>query len=395
MLNEQQEYILNQAVNWWKFGSNQIFQYTGEAGTGKTFLLFEIIKAIGLSFDSIAFMAYTGQAAIVMRNAGMSTAKTIHSTLYEPIQDYVLDENNEYVLDPYFHKPIMEIKFIPRDLEGVKLFVIDEASMVPEYLAKEINSRNIRIIAIGDLDQLPPVGGNPGYLNDGNIYRLTDIMRQNEKSPILYLAHRALNGQTIEIGTYGNCRVIYEDELTDEEIISADIILCGKNSTREMVNNNFRRNILKTNSTTPLVGEKMICRKNNWFIASDGINLVNGLSGIVTKSPGVEGFDGKTYTIDFQPLMCGGLFQDLKCDYKYLISDLHKRDFLKKSKFSVGEKMEYAYAITTHLSQGSQYNNGIYIEEYLNAMINRNLWYTGVSRFKQSITYVKRRRKFY
>lgn len=59
MLNEQQEYILNEAVKWWKFGSNQIFQYTGEAGTGKTFLLFEIIKAIGLSFDSIAFMAYT------------------------------------------------------------------------------------------------------------------------------------------------------------------------------------------------------------------------------------------------------------------------------------------------------------------------------------------------
>lgn len=220
-------------------------------------------------------------------------------------------------------------------------------------------------------------------------------MRQNKKSPILYLAHRALNGETIEIGTYGNCRVIYEDELTDEEIISADIIICGKNSTREMVNSNFRRNILKTNSTTPLVGEKMICRKNNWFIASDGINLVNGLSGIVTKSPGVEGFDGKTYTIDFQPLMCGGLFQDLKCDYKYLMADLHKRDFLKKAKFSEGEKMEYAYAITTHLSQGSQYNNGIYIEEYLNAMINRNLWYTGVSRFKQSITYVKRRRKYY
>ena len=394
MLNKGQEHVLQEAIKWWK-SSEQLFQISGAPGTGKTFLLYRIIDALGIPFDKIAFMAYTGQAAIVMRNAGLTTAKTIHSTLYEPVEVPVMRPDGTCELDPYYNKPVTTVQFKPRDLSGISLFVIDEAGMVNEEIGQEIMNRGLKTMAIGDLDQLKPITGDPYFLVNGYVHVLTEKMRQAENNPIIYLSERALKGLPIEIGTYGKSKVIYRDELTDYEIVNSDIMICGTNRTRDMINRNYRNNILHCTSNLPMVGEKMICRKNNWLLMSDGISLVNGLSGIVTRSPGVEGFDGRTYTIDFQPYMCGGTFIDLSCDYQYLTASNDKKNFLKNSKYSTGEKMEYAYAITTHLSQGSQYNNGIYIEEFLRRDIQRNLLYTGITRFKDRITYVKERRKYF
>ena len=56
--------------------------------------------------------------------------------------------------------------------------------------------------------------------------------------------------------------------------------------------------------------------------------------------------------------------------------------------------MEYAYASTVHLSQGSEYKYGTYFEEYMSPTIQNNLNYTAITRFKSSMVYVKRRPKF-
>ena len=319
MLNKGQEHVLQEAIKWWK-SSEQLFQISGAPGTGKTFLLYRIIDALGIPFDKIAFMAYTGQAAIVMRNAGLTTAKTIHSTLYEPVEVPVMRPDGTYELDPYYNKPVTTVQFKPRDLSGISLFVIDEAGMVNEEIGQEIMNRGLKTMAIGDLDQLKPITGDPYFLVNGYVHVLTEKMRQAVfymMLPPVDLSERALKGLPIEIGTYGKSKVIYRDELTDYEIVNSDIMICGTNRTRDMINRNYRNNILHCTSNLPMVGEKMICRKNNWLLMSDGISLVNGLSGIVTRSPGVEGFDGRTYTIDFQPYMCGGIFIDLTCDDGY------------------------------------------------------------------------------
>lgn len=394
MLNDQQEFIKNEAIKWWN-SSEQIFQYTGGPGTGKTYLLPHIIKALGIPMERIAPMAYTGQAAVVMRGYGLSNAKTIHSWLYEPVMDYVLNPDGTYKLDPYFNKPITRLSFIPRDLEDIDLFIIDEGSMVPQSMRNEIDSRGKKTIVIGDLDQLPPIYGDSAYLCSGTIYKLTEVMRQQRNSPIIYLAHQALNGIKIQPGVYGNCKVVYDDELTDLEIMKSDIIICGKNKTREMINTNYREKLLGCKSSLPMVNEKMICRKNNWYVQSQGINLVNGLIGMVAKSPGVEGFKDNLYTIDFLPLYTDGVFLNLQCDYNYLIGNLDQKQVIKNSPHSMGEKMEYAYAITTHMSQGGQFPHGIYVEEYLGSNIQRSLNYTAVTRFKNSMIYAKRRPKNY
>lgn len=395
MLNEQQEFVRQQAMKWWN-SSEQIFQYTGGPGTGKTYLLHHILQSIGVDPERIAPMAYTGQAAIVMRGNGLPNARTIHSSLYETVETYEKNPDGTYKRDPYFNKPITRLEFVPRDLEGIDLFILDEGSMIPVEMAKEINSRGKKIIVTGDLDQLPPVFGDSGYLVSGTIYKLTEIMRQQRNSPIVYLSQLALQGKPIQRGIYGNCKVVYEKELTDYEIIHSDIMICGKNVTRDMINNNYRHNIIRTNSTVPLEGERLVCRKNNWNIGTpDGLNLANGLIGTVIKQPDVSSVSDKSYTIDFLPFMGEHPFYDLLCDYKYLNASTEERKILKNAKYSIGEKMEYAYAITTHMSQGGQFNNGIYVEEHLGRNLQRALNYTGITRFKNSLIYVIPEPKYY
>lgn len=367
----------------------------GSAGTGKSVVLNAILEALDIPLHRVCAMAYTGAAAIIMRLKGLYNAKTIHSALFNPVERYKLDSNGNIIMNTYFNRPEFELAFESKPLDNVDLILIDEAGMVPASLKREIESRGKKIIAAGDLSQLPPIFGESAYLNSGKVLELTQIMRQNEDSAILYLADRARRGLPINTGYYGDCLVIDEDDLTDQMLMSSDIILCGRNKTREKFNNKLRHDIYGINSQLPIYGEKLICRKNNWKVSVDGINLANGLIGNVVNNPSVEGFNGNSFTLSFLPNMLNTPFIGLDCDYDYLIAPPDKKDMIKNNKYNKSEKFEYAYAISTHLSQGNQFRQGIYYEEYLNKDIQNNLNYTAITRFQKSMIYVKKRKKVF
>ena len=220
-------------------------------------------------------------------------------------------------------------------------------------------------------------------------------MRQAEGSALLYLAERARKGLPIHEGFYGDVLVINEDDLTDQMIANSDIVISAKNATRDYINNRVRRDILGIKTDLPAYGERMVCRKNNWNIELDGINLTNGLIGTVMNHPGVGGFDGKTYKIDFKPTLLDSYYPSLSCDYEYLIANHKQKQMLKNNRYNVGEKLEFAYCITCHMSQGAQFNNGIYLEEFMGKDIQNNLNYVGITRFSNSMIYVKKKRKKY
>ena len=88
-------------------------------------------------------------------------------------------------------------------------------------------------------------------------------------------------------------------------------------------------------------------------------------------------------------------FYNISLDYDYINANYHMKNDMKNKKYNFGEKFDYAYALTTHLSQGSEYNNVVYIEEYLSKEINNNLHYTGATRAKQNLIYVKQKRKYW
>ena len=395
ILNDEQEKVVQAAVNFYKHSSDQLFQFTGPPGTGKSVVLSEILRRLKLPLTDVAPMAFTGAAAIVMRLKGLINAKTIHSWLYEAVESPLLDANGNVIMDNYLNRPIFTIRFIPKDLTGIKLIIFDEGWTVPLHMRKHIMEIGAKVIVAGDPDQLPPVADEPAFFTSGKIYRLTQIMRQAAGSPIVYLSQRAIKGLPIHTGIYGSVMVICEDELTDTMIQAAPVVLCGKNTTRDKYNDYIRHNLYHFSGTLPHLGEKLICRQNNWAIEQDGISLTNGLTGIVTNSPDVSGFDGRSFKINFVPDVAPGIqFTDILADYKYINAEKNVRDDIKKNGYYKDNLFEYGYTQTVHLAQGSQWTHGIYLEEYIRPDVNTHLNYTALTRFSHMCIYVKSKRRF-
>lgn len=396
ILTDEQQSLIKDCYNWFYNENNLVFEYTGGPGTGKSFVLNFIINYLGINREQIAPMAYTGAAAVNMRTKGLLNAGTIHSWIYHTSITQKHDEFGEVIIDDYFNRPKEILDFIPKiKLKNIKLIIIDEAYMVPFEMKKDIESFGIKILACGDYNQLPPINSKPAYLTGNNVRVLTKIMRQSENSYIIKLAYSALNGYSISNGYYGDVLVINENELTDQMILSSDIVLCSKNSTREYYNNKIR-NLLGFRGKTPEYGERIICRSNNKFEVVDNINLANGLIGTVVNSPDVSGFDGKTFRLSFKPDLLNKSF-DIRASYKYFIAPHQQREVLKNDRYLEGEKFEFGYSITTHLSQGSEFNNVIVIDEPMRGDFNNRLSYVAITRAKQQLIYVKKniKKKFY
>lgn len=396
-LTPKQQKIVDAAVNWYYNSSEQIFQFAGNPGTGKSVVMDAIIKAIGIPEERVAPMAYVGAAAINMRLKGMTNAKTIHSSIYETVEVPKTDKDGNIVMNKYFNRPEVIFKRIPKDLPDIDLIAIDEGGMVPLNMKKDILSRGKKVLVAGDLDQLQPVADTPAFLVDGRVHVLDEIMRQAKHSAIIYLCQRAKLGLPIHSGQYGNEVMVIEEAdfniLADRILPTAGVVLCGRNETRERYTNHIRYNILGKHSKMPDCGEKLICRLNDWNVESGGINLTNGLTGRVLNQPDVSDFDGKCFRIDFLPDLNPVPFNDIPVDYEYFTTDFTKRKEMKNFNYINGEGFEFGYVQTVHVSQGSQWKTGVYFEEYMPTDMNR-LNYTALSRFSSKCIYVKKSRKY-
>ena len=175
--DEVQQAAIQQALD------SKVMVLTGGPGTGKTTTTQGIIAAFKARHISILLAAPTGRAAKRMTEATGMEAKTIHRLLeYNPMDGYKRNDENP--------------------LEGDAL-IVDECSMIDILLfynlMKAIPS-NMRLILVGDIDQLPSVGvGN--VLRDIidsqqiPVVRLTRIFRQAQSSRIVMNAHAINAGQ--------------------------------------------------------------------------------------------------------------------------------------------------------------------------------------------------------
>lgn len=404
MLNHQQQIIHDDALKNLRLGKRQVFEYAGRAGTGKTYTMYQICKDSGIPMERILPMAYTGAAAAVLRRKGFPTATTLHAGLYTPEEfpnPAFNDIKEKMKMNHQFgvpNVPPVIVKFVPKkSLPNIDLIVIDEGYMCPSYMKSVIEKFDIPIIVTGDKRQLNPIGGPPAYLADPCVPELSELMRQEENSPIIYIANRILDDLPINTGVYGNRVLVIEDtDITKDMLKYSDLVLCGTNSTRDTWNTFIRKNIWNFDTQLPMYGERMICRRNNHNIETDGIELANGLIGYSLSSPNVSDFDGKTFFMDFLPDMLSTPFKNLMCDYKYFSSPSNIRTNYNDP-YATGERFEFAYCITTHLSQGSEANRGIYFDERMcgGPDMQKRLAYTGVTRFKEGLIFVKPKRRFF
>lgn len=329
----------------------------GYAGTGKSTLVQFIISALNIPEDRVVYIAYTGKAAQVLRTKGCPNAMTAHRLLYQsfPRKD-----------GTFKHIPI-------RPLFPYKIIVVDEVSMLPKHMWELLLSHKIHVLALGDPGQLPPVAAEPhGVLDHPHIF-LDEIMRQEEESEIIRLTMDIRAQKPLQLMRGNEVRIVDREEMLQPGFLAwADQILVGKNDTRFAINSFMRQVLMDTDDPHPLVGDRIICLKNNWeCINETGDALVNGLSGKINsiKYTKDNPFMEVTPIVDFAPdYENAKSFLALEMDYKIFMEHeptINKDNFKRIPKYYQPNQFDYAYAITCHKSQGSEYDKVIVLEEYL------------------------------
>lgn len=401
-LSSQQERALRDVRDWFNNSDEQVFHLFGYAGTGKTTIAKRLVEGI----ENVIFGAFTGKAAYVLQRSGCPGAATIHSLIYNPkdkskahLQGLV--EDLEYALtqwrqsasegDPEpskirdlreeiaeeqrnLRRPMFTLK-LESPLRDADLLVIDECSMVDRVMGEDLLSFGVKTLVMGDPAQLPPVG-SAGFFNPRTPdAMLEQIHRQAEGNPIIDLATTVRNGERLRRGQYGESSVISRDELTPEIAMGADQIIVGTNKLRRAVNNHVRRK-LGREGPFPVVGDRLVCLKNN-----HEKGILNGALYEVEQILADPSPDEDTIPM---------IVKDEEGSYEI---DAHVNPFMGDDVPPWAHKdtdsFDYGYAITCHKSQGSQFPKVLVYDESRVFRKDARKWlYTAITRAQEKVTVV-------
>ena len=398
----------------WFFNLNtQIFVLCGYAGTGKTFLVDYVVKRLGLvAGESAVFVAPTGKAASVLIRGG-TPAGTVHSLIYTREEDIEVDENGEVISERF-------LRFVRKESidSKIKLIVIDETSMVADDVLRDLLAYGVKCLFCGDPAQLPPVGGSNTLLSTP-CATLTQIVRQELDNPIVRLAEKARAGELIPYGNYGEqAAVIPRSQLTraarERLFLQADQIIVGTNRTRNAINREIRAFMgIDPNLLLPTDGEKLICTLNDWSKPLDekgNFHLVNGIIGTCSNVREQEdGLGQLDFRADFlENTVCdlpfdAGIF--INGEYLHGYGDkaclLQNGILVHESNYEILRKLkvrredtvcrfEFAYAVTCHKAQGSEYDFVIVVDESRFFEKDARRWlYTAITRAKKRLLIIR------
>lgn len=362
ILSPKQEQGLKIAVERYKYK----MKYTcisGYAGSGKSTLVKFIVQSLpGVDPETdVCYACYTGKAAQVLLKKGNKNVSTLHKLMYESIPRPD---------GTFYHKPVSEIPY--------KVVVIDEVSMVPGSMWKQLLRYQPYILALGDPFQLPPVSKDDAntILDKPHVF-LDEIHRQAQESEIIRVSMDIRAGKDISLLDGNEVKIYSMTDFTEPMLLWADQVLVGTNATRININNTMRR--LLGRDGGPQTGDKVICLKNEWdIIANNGDPLVNGTIGFLkdpyssyVKVPYFLG--GHTFDILESKFISdsGAEFESIMMDKKMIMTGEKCCDFKtawkigQNKKFShlIPKEFTYGYAITGHKAQGSQWDKVLIVEE--------------------------------
>lgn len=340
------------------------FKYTtisGYAGTGKSTLVKFLVQALPVNEDDVVYCSFTGKAAQVLMSKGNTNACTLHHLLYESIPRPD---------GTFLRKPVRDI--------GYKVVVVDEVSMVPKEMIDLLLKQDTYVIFLGDPFQLPPIDKTAdNHLLDNPHIFLDEIMRQALDSEIIRLTLAIREGKTILPYKGSEVQILNQKDLNMNMLNWADQIICGTNKTRTDINQQMRNWLGRDDE--PCDGDKVICLRNYWDdFADNGDYLVNGTIGYVDNSystfhqvpPYFGGQVIKVFAADFISEDDAN-YGRISMDMKQILTGERTLDsktiyrLMRSKKFShlVPYEFTYAYAITCHKAQGSQWKDVLVIEE--------------------------------
>jgi exodeoxyribonuclease-5 len=393
-LSPEQLNAVNLTRKWYNEQNKQYFVIAGLAGTGKSSIVNYLPNELGLSHNNVAYTAYTGKASMVMRSKGCYGATTIHKLIYEPLilrklkekeeidthgSDNIIDNLDEiFELEPEYEESVSFSKKSQLD-RNIELIIVDEASMIGKDIQSDLESYNLPILYVGDHGQLPPVRDTFSDVLYNPDVKLETIHRQAADNPILKAAIMARNGNIIPYGEMKHNGIgvtkISKSGILNDLLLWANQILCYTNKQREEVNN-LVRSLLGFPFNKPVIGDRIICRKNNYTLG-----LINGQQGIIT-SIGSSKKRGFHYIMSFEDEE-GQEFKDISVSP----NGFHGRELVMFGDFM---PFQYGYCITTHKSQGSEWSKVLIYDEYpFWKKDYRNWLYTAITRASKEVVIVK------
>jgi exodeoxyribonuclease-5 len=342
-------------------GGPQVFRLFGFAGTGKSTLARHLAEHVD---GDVAFAAFTGKAALVMRSKGCRDARTLHSLIYRATDTET--EEPSFVLND------------ESDAAHAKLIIVDECSMVDEELGRDLLSFGKKVLVLGDPAQLPPVKGGGFFTEAEPDVMLTQVHRQAADNPIIRLSMMVREGQPLSRGVYGDTRIISRAELDPAFVTGADQVLVGMNKTRRAYNGRLRQ-LRGFTGAMPQSGEKLVCLRNNrkkgllngalFTVKSAGAVRRGKVRLLVTPE---EGEAGKLQRVAVIPQF----FDGGEGEIPYAL----RKD---------SDEFDFGYALTVHKAQGSQWDHVTLFDESFAFREHRARWlYTGVTRAAKQLTLV-------
>ncbi|RTL82202.1 MAG: ATP-binding protein [Hyphomicrobiales bacterium] len=339
----------------------QVFRLFGYAGTGKSTLALHLAEHVE---GDVAFAAFTGKAALVMRSKGCKDARTIHSLIYRATDSET--EEPSFVLND------------DSDAAHAKLIVIDECSMVDEELGRDLLSFGKKVLVLGDPAQLPPVKGGGFFTEAEPDVMLTHVHRQASDNPIIRLSMTIREGGALTRGAYGDTRIVGREGLDPTLVTGADQVLVGLNRTRRAYNGRLRE-LRGFTGAFPHSGEKLVCLRNNrkkgllngalFTVKSAGALRRGKIRMLVTPE---EGEAGKFQRVSIIPQF----FEGGEGEIPYAL----RKD---------SDEFDFGYALTVHKAQGSQWDDVTLFDESFAFREHRARWlYTGVTRAAKKLTLV-------
>lgn len=345
---------------------------TGGAGTGKTKTLASVVKAAKAFKQSVRIMTFAGKAAQraaeAMRENHVPSEAVECSTIHRALG-----------LAGTFR--------IQTELLAEKIIVLDEASMIPNWLLAEVVKAlrpDATLILVGDPNQLPPIGyGNPfSDLLEAelpHVHLVTNYRQKNQQS--IFMMAEAIRKQKPDLYQPSATGVQTHFSLTGdkeetliESLMQACLplglhnfqVLTWTNIVREALNDYFQK-ILNPN------GEE-IFRYAAWEMPKDGNRphqqpVREGDKVLITDNAyDFDVFNGQT------GIVLGGNWSEIEIDLGFKTVTLP---------LDIAEDIvQLGYCISVHKSQGTGWDAVILYQPEEVPINPRKLYYTSVTRAK-------------
>jgi helicase, recD/traA family len=363
---------------------------TGGAGYGKTTVLKKLIECLKAMDMSFILCAPTGKAAIRMQESTGEKCRTIHKALgINPNKP----QGEEVISD---------------------WLIVDESSMIDLSIARRIFSNinsSCRVVLVGDPNQLPPVGRGSMFfdlINSGkvNVYRLKCLHRTGNDNDLNEISYAILHQKKVDFYGRNNLTFTSYDEKKDgshNDVIFKDILdkylalindydikdVCILTPTRRedkariedkalgcvKFNKAIRERLKPDAESDYEVGDRIMGIKNNeWF--------VNGQVGTITK---IGYYNSEVNTTGIDGVLRVERKNLLKIEVLFDGDDT-PTDCSGMGMFEFKNMIDYAYSMTVHKAQGSEYRHVIIpISTCDYPALNKNWLYTAVTRSKQHV----------